>query len=189
MKRIVSTMLVVILIIGLMTGCNDNEISMYKLSNEISLITAMKQEGHIEYSFNFESLLDSTSDTYDQDKAIYDLIQEQIDTLNLNKIYYTASVDQSKSLMQAEYYMKDKDNKNAPLFDIIFVNQEFFVNYDGLADLLLPYLLTVEDSNSKAVAFFEAADGYIQFDFNDMIDPNNAASPYSATSMQLQKGL
>ncbi len=89
--------------------------------------------------------------------------------------------------MQAEYYMKDKDNKNAPLFDIIFVNQEFFVNYDGLADLLLPYLLTVEDSNSKAVAFFEAADGYIQFDFNDMIDPNNAASPYSATSMQLQK--
>ncbi len=67
------------------------------------------------------------------------------------------------------------------------LTRSFFVNYDGLADLLLPYLLTVEDSNSKAVAFFEAADGYIQFDFNDMIDPNNAASPYSATSMQLQK--
>ncbi len=96
MKRIVSTMLVVILIIGLMTGCNDNEISMYKLSNEISLITAMKQEGHIEYSFNFESLLDSTSDTYDQDKAIYDLIQEQIDTLNLNKIITQLQLTKAK---------------------------------------------------------------------------------------------
>jgi len=188
MKRIVSTILVVILIIGLMTGCNDNEISMYKLSNEVSLLNAMKQEGHIEYTFNFESLLDPYSESYEKDKAMYDLVQEQIKALNLDKIYYSSSVDQNKNMLNTKYYIKDKNSKAIDLFDILLIEETFYVNYDGLADLALPYLMMVEDNDSKLLQFFEAADGYIQFSFEDMVDPSNTASPFAASSMQLQNG-
>lgn len=184
MKRITSILLLVVLVLSMFTGCNQNELSMYEISNEISLLDAAEQSGYIEFDFDIASLFDPYSDTYEQDMAMLDLVQQQIDTLHLDKLYYTASMDQDKNVMQVEYYIKDDANKNVSLFEIRLVDNAFYVNYDGLSELILPYLKANDNTDPKLLAAFEKTAGFIQFDIEEIYE--NAYSPYSATSLQMQ---
>lgn len=186
MKKTIGILLVVVLVLSLATGCSKNEISLYELSNEISMLDAFEQEGTIEYDFNFEAMLDPDSSSYEEDLAMLQMVENQIDELNLNKLYYRAFVDQEESLMQVDYYIMDNDQQEIELLDIRLVNETFFVNYDGLSELVLPFLEASDNPDPELLEFFGNSPGYIQFDLNEILNSNNAYSPYSAAPIQIQ---
>ena len=169
MKRTVSVLLLIALVISLATGCSKNEISLYKISNEISMLDAFEQEGTIEYDFDFEAMLDPDSSSYEEDLAMLQMVENQIDELNLNKLYYRALVDQEESLMQVDYYIMDNNQQEIELLDIRLINEKFFVNYDGLSELILPFLEASDNPDPEMLAFFEKSPGYIQFDLNEIL--------------------
>lgn len=185
-KKIVSIILLCVMVLSLMTGCNQNELGLYNLSNEISLLSTMKQEGSITFSYNFDSLLDASSDTYEQEKAMMDLFNQQVEALNLNTLHYTSSINQNKNMMQMDYYLLTDDNKKQDLFEIRLINQVVYVNYDGISELILPYLKANGEVDADIVAFFENSSGFVQFNLDELLNSNNAVNPYSATSLQLQ---
>lgn len=188
MKRFISILLLCVLVLSLMTGCNQNELGLYQLSNEMSLLSTLKQEGSISFSYNFEDLLDASDEDYDQDKAMMALFNEQVKLLNLDTIYYTSSMNQSKNMLEMNYYLLTDDNKKQELFDVRLIDSIFYVNYDGISGLILPYLQAASDADPELLAFFENSTGYIQFDLNELL---GAGSDYTTTqaSMQLKGNL
>ncbi len=131
MKKILASLVILTLSATLLAGCSPDELSFLQLNHEISSLDAYTMTGAVNWNTDLEALLGEGSDLLpaeiDSQRELIRIIEEE----GLKHLTFSYGIDLNAKAMEAHYAAG-----NTPLFKLLLKNDVYYVNFDGLLDLV-----------------------------------------------------
>lgn len=131
MKKQLAFVTMLLMIVSLLAGCSPDEMTFLKLNQEISSLDTYTMTGSFDWNADLEALMGDSQGT---DPATLESQREFLRIANqegLKHITFSYGVDLKKMAMEAHY-----SAGNTPLFTLILIKDTYYVNFDGLLELV-----------------------------------------------------
>jgi len=126
MKRILALLTGIMLVLGLSTGCSQDELRMIEMNTQVNNLTAYTATGSVHWDTNLNDLITSTTDSSDAD--VIRKLQDTLTREGLKDLTYTYSVDTRIPAIDVQY----KDASGRPLAALRFIKDTYYLNLDGI---------------------------------------------------------
>lgn len=131
MKKTLAFFTILLMTVSLLAGCTPEEMTFLQLNQEIGTLDTYTMTGSINWDTDLEMLLGDSEDIGIEKLASQKDFIRMIDAEGLKHITFSYAVDMKNSAVEASY-----SAGNAPLFSLILVKDTYYVNFDGLLDLV-----------------------------------------------------